>query len=265
VSAPIASTATALDLPAPARRIASLVPSLTETLFDLGAGERVVAVTDWCGPALPDGFSPPRIGGVRDPRLDELLDLRPQLVLASQEENLRDHVEAIAARGVPVLVVDPHDLEGAAATVEEIGAALDATEAAAIWVETIRGAPTAATPRVRALYPIWNDPWMTVGPGSYAAHVLGRAGFELVGGVERTPYPGLDLDRAAAAAPTALLLPDEPFDFHGPGSGALREALAARGLAQLTAVALDGRLAAWYGSRSGRRLGELAALCDRMA
>jgi ABC-type Fe3+-hydroxamate transport system substrate-binding protein len=269
MAAPIARTALGLDLPAAPRRLVSLVPSLTETLYDLGAGERIVGVTDWCGPALPAGATPARFGGVRDPRLDELLALEPDLVLASREENLREHVEAIAAASVPVLLADPRDLDDAATLVMEVGEAIGEGERAVVLATHIRArrgpGRSGQSSRVRVIYPIWNDPWMTVGTGSYAASVLAAAGFDLVGAAAESPYPPLDLDRAAASRPQGLLLPDEPFDFHGTGRAMLVDALAARGLAQLAAVEVDGRLAAWYGSRSGQRLAELTALCTRMA
>jgi len=249
------------------RRIASLVPSLTQTLFDLGAGDRVVAVSDWCGPALPAGAEPVRVGGVRDPDLDRLLAPKPDLVLLGREENRREDAEAIAAAGARVLVVQPTDLPTAAAAVAEIGRAVGLAEAGARLASAIeqqrsgvlasRGAP------VTAVYPIWNDPWMTVGPGSYSAAILADAGASLVGADGEVPYPALDLGAARRAGPCVLLLPDEPCDFHGPpGDEAIAALTPPTGPAP-AAVRVDGRWAAWYGSRSGRHLERLAGLLER--
>lgn len=243
-------------------RVVSLVPSLTETLFDLGAGERVVGVTDWCGPALPHGARPTAVGGVQDPDLDALRQLRPDLVVACREENRRQDVEALTAAGIPVLVVHPTDPVTAAEAIRALGDALGlqrrARELADEVLAAVNHLAADPVPPTAAVVPIWRDPWITVGPGSYGHAVLGAAGFEVVGGVGDGPYPELDL-RAARGAEVALLL-DEPFDFHGAHGDELVALLAGTGGRGPRAVRVDGRWVAWYGSRSGRRLHRLARL-----
>jgi ABC-type hemin transport system substrate-binding protein len=89
----------------PARRIVSLVPSLTEALFDLGGEERVVGVTDYC-------ISPPaagereRVGGPRDADIERILSLHPDRILVGREETSRSSVDALCARGAPVELID---------------------------------------------------------------------------------------------------------------------------------------------------------------
>lgn len=247
-------------------RIISLVPSLTETLFDLGAGDRVVGVTDWCSPALPEGADPVRVGGVCNPRIERMLDLEPDLVLVGKEENSLDDVLRLEAEGIPVFATHPSDVADAARTVRNVGRLLGLEEVASKLasdierdLESVR-ARNADEPTVATVLPIWKDPWRTVGPGSYPESVVTEAGAKLVGLENFASYPGLCLERAANARPGLVLLPDEPYDFHGPAGRELVCALARRCDVLPRAARVDGRMVAWYGSRSGRRLTELAGI-----
>ena len=78
---------------APPRRVVSLVPSITETLFELGAGDDVVGITDFC--IFPPDLALPRLGGTKNPRVEEIRALKPDLVHMNLEENLRRHGDAI--------------------------------------------------------------------------------------------------------------------------------------------------------------------------
>ena len=97
----------------PARRIVSLVPSLTEALFALGLGDRVVGVTDWCvHPA--DAVAPlPKVGGTKNPSLERIRELRPDLVIANREENRQRDVERLEASGLQVWVTYPRTVREA--------------------------------------------------------------------------------------------------------------------------------------------------------
>jgi ABC-type Fe3+-hydroxamate transport system substrate-binding protein len=243
-------------------RVVSLVPSLTETLFDLGAGDRVVGVTDWCGPALPAGARPESVGGVQDPDLQALRRLKPDLVVASREENRREDVQALTEAGIPVLVVHPTDPATAAEAVDAIGRAVGlrrrAREIAGDILDAVDKLAADPVPPLRAVVPIWRDPWITVGPGSYGHAALAAAGFDVVGAAGEGPYPPLELDRAQGAQ--LVLLLDEPFDFHGAAGDDLVARLTGSDGRSPRALRVDGRWVAWYGSRSGRRLHRLARL-----
>lgn len=251
-------------LAGPAGRVVSLVPSLTETLYDLGAGDRVVGVTDWCEPALSAGVDPVRLGGVCNPRLAQILSLRPDLVLVGREENSLDDVQRLEEAGIAVFATHPRNVEGAARTVRNLGRLLGLEEHADAMAEAIGltrdrvRAWVAERESVATVLPIWKDPWRTVGPGSYSAALAADAGCRLVGLETCDSYPGLSIERAANAPPALVLLPDEPYDFHGPAGRELVCALGRRSDAIPRAARVDGPMVAWYGSRSGRRLAELA-------
>jgi ABC-type Fe3+-hydroxamate transport system substrate-binding protein len=183
-------------------RIVSLVPSLSEALFVLGLGQRLVGVTEYCvHPAGAfDGL--PRLGGTKDADVDGIVGLRPDLVIANQEENTARVVRRLAARGIDVWVTYPRTVrEGAdlLADLATLGASAEATErhvapviAAVEAVERARGGRLAAeetaakglagpppgSPRPKVFCPIWRDPWMTIARGTYIHDMIELCGGE---------------------------------------------------------------------------------------
>src|SRR5688500_15893864 len=89
------------------RRLVSLVPSLTEILFDFGCGAEVVGITDYCTEPAMEVAQKTRIGGTKNPDLTAILALQPELVFAVAEENRRDDVARLEAAGIPVYVFEP--------------------------------------------------------------------------------------------------------------------------------------------------------------
>ena len=97
----------ALHFHHPPKRVVSLVPSMTESLFDLGLGDVVVGITDYCIYPAELLKNLPRVGGTKDVSEDEILDLKPDFVIANQEENSRQLVEKLEAAGIRVWVTFP--------------------------------------------------------------------------------------------------------------------------------------------------------------
>lgn len=236
-------------------RIVSLVPSLTEALFVLGLGERVVGVTDWCVHPALGVAGLPKVGGTKTPDLAAIRALEPDLVIANHEENRRTDIERLQRDGLNVWVTYPRTVrEGAEllADVAELGA--DAARiravvepALAAVVRAEEAAPAAAS--VRVFCPIWRDPWMVPGPDTYVHDLITLCGgTSPFVGLEDRRYPRLELAAVVAAAPDVILLPDEPYSF-GP--------LDARELGELPIPAartgrihlIDGTLVSWYGPR----------------
>jgi len=265
--------------PGPERpqRIVSLVPSLTEALFVLGLGERVVGVTDWCvHPAA--GVAPlPKLGGTKNPDLKALAALRPDLVIANHEENTRRDVERMQAEGLAVWVTYPRTVEEGAELLAEIaalGAAPDASEKivtpvlASLQEAKVReakareaeGALAGAEERPRVFCPVWRDPWMAVGRDTYAHDLIRLCGGANVFG-ERSErrYPIVKLAEIEAARPDVILLPDEPYAF-GPRDVAELSRLDAPAAGDGRIHLLDGTLLSWYGPRIRRALDTLRPL-----
>src|SRR5512143_3064229 len=115
-----------LTLPAPPRRIVSLVPSVTELLCDLGVGDRLVGVTRFCTEPAAVVADLPRVGGTKTADCDRLLGLRPDLVVMNSEENDRAHFDALVAAGLAVFVSFPTSVAAAGEGIARLGAAVGA-------------------------------------------------------------------------------------------------------------------------------------------
>ena len=235
-----------------ARRIVSLVPSLTELLAWLGAGDDLVGRTRFC--VAPAGAVEhiAIVGGTKNPRLEQIIALRPDLVVANREENRREDVEALRRAGLEVLVTDPNDLEGALAVIERLGDIAGAAAKAASLVRDTRdalaGVP-ARGPRICVL--LWKEPWMALGTGTYGHDLVRRCGAENVF-ADRERYPVVTFDEVAERRPDLVLLPDEPYRFGPADAGYCSPVAPAR--------VIDGRLLWWYGPRIPAAVRALATL-----
>ena len=192
------------------RRVVSLVPSLTETLFDLGAGDWVVAITDFC--IFPPDLDLPRVGGTKNPRIDEIRALAPDLVYMNLEENLRRHAEAIQTFAA-VHVSEPKIVEDVIALIEELGEIHDCGDRGKELADELRE-EVRAMPRQSFTFacPIWKNPWMWCGGDTYVSNLVNSAGGRNVLGA-RERYPQVALEEVIALSPDVLFLPDEPYLF----------------------------------------------------
>jgi ABC-type Fe3+-hydroxamate transport system substrate-binding protein len=246
-------------------RIVCLVPSLTEALFALGLGERVVGVTDWCVHPAEAVAPLPKVGGTKNPDLERILALAPDLVIANHEENTRRDVERMRRAGLRVRVTDPRSVPGAVRLLRELAALGADPERADRVILPIEAALRRAQAgpgalRSRVFCPIWKRPWMAVGSDTYADDLLRVCGGENVFADRRERrYPIVEEEEIVAAAPDVILLPDEPYAF-GPAD--------AQELARLPIPAaragrihcVDGTLVSWYGPRIGRAIETLRPL-----
>lgn len=249
----------------PAERIVSLVPSLTEALFALGFGARVVGVTEWCVHPAAEVAALPKLGGTKNPDVPGILALAPDLVIANQEENRRRDVEKLEAAGIPVWLTYPRSVREGAALLHQmaaLGADPERVRDVVLPVEiALRQAERVRPLRpVRVFCPIWRDPWMSVGSDTYAHDLLTLCGgVNAFAGRPDRRYPRVTLEEVAAADPEVVLLPDEPFRFGEPDVaeiGRLDVAAARSGRIHV----IDGTLVSWYGPRIARAIDELRTL-----
>ena len=230
-------------------RIVSLVPSLTELVWWLGCGEALRGRTRFCEEPAGEIEVVPTIGGTKNPDVDAITAIEPDLVIANREENRREDVEALRAAGLNVLLTDPNSVEEALAMIGELGEVLGREEAAAGLMGEVRAAVGEGGGGQPALFvPIWRNPLMGLAGETYGDSVLRAAGARNVLG-ERSRYPEVTLEEVAALAPEAILLPDEPYRFterHVPEFAEIAP----------TAV-VDGKLLWWYGPRMPAAIREL--------
>ena len=204
--------------PSQPQRIVSLVPSVTEALFALGLGERVVGVTDWCvHPAEPlEGM--PRVGGTKDTDVEAVVGLAPDLVLANHEENTERTVRALASHGLTVRVDYPRSVADGVALLAELhalGASDEAFERVVAPARAALAAAEAARPAhpVRVFCPIWRDPWMAISGDTYIHDLLELCGATNPWARATRRYPIVQKTEVELAGPEVVLLPDEPYAF----------------------------------------------------
>jgi ABC-type Fe3+-hydroxamate transport system substrate-binding protein len=231
-----------------ARRVVSLVPSVTETL--LAWGVTPVAVTRFCeAPGVQT------VGGTKNPDVAAIADLTPDVVVMDKEENRSADAEALSALGLVVHVTHVRSLDDVASTLAELAAAVGcpAPEPGTTVTDQEAGA------RPTAWVPIWRRPWMSISAATYGSTLLAAAGIDNVCGPAREAYPTMTLPEAAALGPDVVLAPSEPYPFKE------------RHRAELETVApvvwVDGQDLFWWGSRTPGALSRLrglaATLTDR--
>jgi ABC-type Fe3+-hydroxamate transport system substrate-binding protein len=261
------------------QRIISLVPSLTEALFAFGLEHRIVGITDYCAEPQPQVRAKTRLGGTKNPDIEAILQLRPDLVVANVEENRRDDIEYLQSRGIAVFVCFPQTIVAAMMTLQTLAQATRAEVQALPILARINSAYertkalTTGRRKVRVFCPIWKDPWMTINRETFIHDMLDTCGganvfaererrFPLAADLGQRPegeathvrgrdrrYPRVSLDEMAELMPEVILLPNEPYPF----SEADRLDFSA--FPQVPAVhasrihVIDGKVVCWYWSR----------------
>jgi ABC-type Fe3+-hydroxamate transport system substrate-binding protein len=231
-----------------ARRIVSLVPSVTETL--LAWGVTPVACTRFC--EQPDLA---HVGGTKDPDVGAIVDLAPDLVVMCVEENRREDAAALADAGVVTAslsidgVGDLPDALRMLAGLVGVGEGPAVAEGVAA-VERVAAAPRPET-RLRAFIPIWKRPWMSLSGGTYGSSLLAALGVANVFADATDRYPTVSLDEVRQRGPDVVLAPSEPYPFaerHVPL------------FADVAPVALvDGQDLFWWGARTPDAAARLGA------
>ena len=234
-----------LSIDHPPQRIISLVPSQTELLFDFGLDKEVVGITKFCIHPQAWFRTKTRVGGTKQLRMEVIADLRPDLIIANKEENVREQVEALQ-KNYRVWVTDVNDLDTALDMIVGIGNIVDKKEAAAAIAtkigENFANLPVIAD-KPRVAYLIWQNPLMTVGGDTFIHSMLDRAGFENVF-KNKTRYPEITTAELQEARPDFVLLSSEPFPFNEKHIAALQPLLPKSQI-----ILVDGEIFSWYGTR----------------
>jgi iron complex transport system substrate-binding protein len=194
----------------PAHRIVSLAPNITEILFALGLGDRVVGVTEFCN-YPPEALRLPKVGGFVNPNAEVILALRPDLVVATPNVGNRTFVERLIAVGARVVVVQARNVSEIDPAIEAIAKAAGDPEAGSTLVarlhadldrETVK---VASLPRKRTLFCIQIEPLVVAGRGSYPGDLIELAGGENIVPATAGQYPTFSLEAVVAAAPEVIV------------------------------------------------------------
>lgn len=288
-----------LNLTHAPKRVVSLVPSVTESLFALGAGETLAAVTDFCVHPAEPVAALPKVGGTKNPDLDRIRAALPDLIIANKEENRKEDIEALQAEGFKVWVTFPCTVWEAIQLlwalvqvfrVPQLGQSLSVLETSWEWANLA----AQNTPPTKVFCPIWREPgaaegqprwWMTINRDTYAHDVLrlsggenifaqrdrhyplaadlGEAPPEPLGPERDLRYPRVTPAEVAGRAPEIILLPTEPYPFTEADLSAFD------GFPEIPAVKnqriylVDGSLLTWHGIRLAKALAELPAYLTR--
>ncbi|MFF3020274.1 helical backbone metal receptor [Streptomyces sp. NPDC057939] len=230
-------------------RVVSLVPSLTEAVA-VSAPGLLVGVTDWCTHPADLGGAV-RIGGTKNPDVPAVLGLRPDLVIANEEENRAPDLAALREAGVEVLVTEVRDLPQALAELDRVLVGALGLERPG-WLTDAAGAWARAEPMggLAAVVPIWRRPWMVLGRDTFAGDLLARLGVRNVHAGHAERYPRMSVAEAAAGC-DLVVLPDEPYRFTA-GDGP-------EAFPGLPAALVSGRHLTWYGPSLAEAPAVLAA------
>jgi ABC-type Fe3+-hydroxamate transport system substrate-binding protein len=226
-------------------RIISLVPSITQTICDLGCANKLVGRTKFCIEPEAVLEHVPIVGGTKKVDIEKILALRPDIVLCNKEENTTEIYDALINK-VPVWVSDVITLEDNYRMITQLGALTGASETA---IE-INGAIQSGMDKARAimadnkaLYLIWKDPYMTVGNDTFIHHILQYLGFINVAGKKKR-YPAFEPRDHEFKRPDYVLLSSEPYPFN-------QKHVAEWELVypKSKVLTVDGAYFSWYGSK----------------
>ncbi|MHB0911849.1 MAG: ABC transporter substrate-binding protein [Armatimonadota bacterium] len=198
-----------VSIPARPERIISLSPAVTEVLFAIGAGGRVIADTNYCDyPA--EAAKLPKVGGYFDPNAEKIVSLSPDLVIG-QASACRSTLDHLASLGIGVIAVEPKDLQGVSDTVRLIGRAVGADgEALASSLDARRRAVNERAKRhkdrPKVLFLFDTESLFTAGGGSYIGDLIRRAGGENIAADIRSPWPEISMEKVVAENPEVIVI-----------------------------------------------------------
>lgn len=265
----------------PPRTIVSLVPSDTYSLFALGAGDRLIGRTEYCVEPSDKVASIATVGGTKNADVDKIIELRPDIVFANQEENTKRDLEKIAQAGIAVYVSFPKRVADGLAHLAKLARILGMDADAIVRAllkkgyEALREAESLRSQKtpLRAFLPIWMDPLMTIDENTFISDALDLAGAsnvfadrhrryplaadlgkaaplsaEKVAGRD-TRYPRITLDEVISRSPEIVLLPNEPHAFTEKDAEVFR-ALPIPAASKGAVVLVDGKDFSWYGAKA---------------
>lgn len=246
------------------QRIVSLVPSTTETLFAIGAGEKVIGITSFCIHPKEKVKNITRVGGTKTLKTEKIIELKPDLVIANVEENVKSEIEELQKSNLNVHLTHPKSCEDSIRQIRELGILSgnsDKAEKIAKEQESVlKKIRESVNKRVLVLYLIWKNPYMTVNKSTYIHSMIDAAGGINVTANTKGRYPEISLDEIERLSPEIILLPSEPYHFM---EGDRLEFLRNRSLRAAVnnqIHLINGEDTCWFGPRMGNGLNTLSKI-----
>ncbi|MCX8533121.1 ABC transporter substrate-binding protein [Chryseobacterium luquanense] len=223
-------------------RVISLVPSITEALFDLGLTENeVVGRTKFCIHPSEKVKNVEIIGGTKNLNIEKIKSLKPDLILANKEENVKEQVE-ILMKDFKVNVYNTETIEDNYYLLKNLGLLFHKEEKAQLFNLKIYEVlnQTKINSKTKVAYLIWNNPYMTVGSDTFIHHILTEIGFENIF-KNRTRYPEIQTEDLKEA--DVIMLSSEPFPFKEKHIEELKAVYSDKKI-----MIVDGEAFSWYGT-----------------
>ena len=201
-----------VSLPAEVVRVVSLAPNLTEIVFAIGAGDRLVGRTSYCD-FPPEAKAVAEVGDTLHPSLERIIALKPQVVLVSTASQLEGFTHQLQEHDIAVFVTDPHDLDGVFRSIQQIGDIVGAADKAKQVVNALKARvviveeKVKGTTPVRVFYQLSGEPLYTAGKDSFINDILRRAGAISVTADVPGAWPKFSAEAALATRPEAIILP----------------------------------------------------------
>lgn len=200
-----------IELQNPPERIVSLAPSITETLFFLGLGDKVVGVTKYCN-YPPEAQSKTIIGGVIDPNYEIILSLKPDIVMMTVEGNTKESFNKLSDLGLKIFVTNPRNFEGVFKTILDIGKICKVETRAKFLVDSLRAELEKIKkinsgkykPKVFVLLSL--NPLMTAGKNTFINEIIENAGGINIGKNSKQNYPIFNREEILKLNPDIIIL-----------------------------------------------------------
>ena len=199
-------------MPVPVNRVISLAPNLTEIVFAIGAGDRLVGRTSYCD-FPPEAKAVAEVGDTLHPNLERVIALQPQVVLISTASQLEVFSQQLRDQNIAVFVTDPRDLEGVFRTIDQIGRIVGHQQQAEQLIQKLRDRTLAVEEAVkgkqpvRVFYQLSAEPLYTIGRDAFETDLIRRAGAISVTADVPGAWPRYSNESALAAKPEAIVLP----------------------------------------------------------
>jgi len=199
-----------VNVPENPQRLISLAPSITETLYALGVGDRIVGDSDYCD-YPPDALLKPHVGGTQNPSLEKIVDLKPDLVLGIPEANRRETADQLEHLGIPLYGLAAGSVDGTLNSIEDLGKILGRGPQAHSLVEGLRRRVEAVkqaaenNPRPKVLFVVWFRPLITAGHSTFIADAIRIAGGVSISDDLAGEWPRLSLEDALHRNPDIII------------------------------------------------------------
>jgi len=200
-----------VEVNAPPQRIVSVAPSVTEVLFALGLGDRVVGVTTYCN-YPPEALKKEKVGGYITPSLEKIIVLKPDLAIGTADGDLKAFVNKLAALGIPVYITNPRSVSGVMTSIRNIGevtfSQLVAQKVIAAMKEKIQLIQEKGQrrPRPRVLHVMAYDPLISSGKGTFVDDLIRIAGGANIAESARGKHPRYSMEEVIAQDPQVIIL-----------------------------------------------------------